>query len=232
MLTYYDSYLPIYFQGVRNKSPAIAGVYLLPSILSQLIFAVVGGKLTSIFGYYLPFSVVGSALQAIGYGLQSTFGPHTSTGKWIGYQIIGGVGRGLGIQVPFLSIQHNLSPTDMPVAIALLVTAQTYFGALFLSFGDTILTNSLRSSLESSMPESQADAIAHAGASGFRKIVPDGQLGDVLRAYSTSIDRVFYMTTALAGLCFVFSFGLGWVDVRKKPTSPAKAQEGMNDEKA
>jgi Fungal trichothecene efflux pump (TRI12) len=34
-------YLPIYFQAVKGVSPMLSGVYLLPSILSQLLFAVV-----------------------------------------------------------------------------------------------------------------------------------------------------------------------------------------------
>jgi hypothetical protein len=38
-------YLPIYFQAVKGVSPMLSGVYLLPSILSQLLFAVVSGVL-------------------------------------------------------------------------------------------------------------------------------------------------------------------------------------------
>lgn len=38
-------YLPIYFQAVRHASPTLSGVYMLPSILSQIIFATVSGVL-------------------------------------------------------------------------------------------------------------------------------------------------------------------------------------------
>jgi MFS family permease len=38
-------YLPIYFQAVKGVSPMTSGVYLLPSILSQLLMAVVSGAL-------------------------------------------------------------------------------------------------------------------------------------------------------------------------------------------
>ena len=50
-------------------------------------------------GYYLPLSVLGASLAAIGNGLISTFSTTTSTGRWIGYQIILGVGRGIGLQM-------------------------------------------------------------------------------------------------------------------------------------
>lgn len=36
---------PIYFQAVKGVSPMLSGVYLLPSILSQLIAAVISGVL-------------------------------------------------------------------------------------------------------------------------------------------------------------------------------------------
>ena len=38
-------YIPIYFQAVRNKSPTMSGVYILPAILSQVIFATISGVL-------------------------------------------------------------------------------------------------------------------------------------------------------------------------------------------
>jgi hypothetical protein len=69
-------------------------------------------------GYYLPFSVVGSVLVAIANGLLSSLSPGTSTGKWIGYQIIAGAGRGLAMQVvrhPFFTTKlHLTSPTNPP----------------------------------------------------------------------------------------------------------------------
>jgi hypothetical protein len=38
-------YLPIYFQTVRGVSPTLSGVYTLPVILSQMVFAIVSGYL-------------------------------------------------------------------------------------------------------------------------------------------------------------------------------------------
>lgn len=43
MITSY--YMPIYFQAVRNATPAMSGVYILPAILSQILFATVSGVL-------------------------------------------------------------------------------------------------------------------------------------------------------------------------------------------
>lgn len=54
ILTYY---LPIYFQAVRDATPTMSGVYLLPSILTQIMFAMTSGSLgTSQFhNVQIPF---------------------------------------------------------------------------------------------------------------------------------------------------------------------------------
>lgn len=38
-------YMPIYFQAVRNATPTMSGVHILPAILSQILFATVSGVL-------------------------------------------------------------------------------------------------------------------------------------------------------------------------------------------
>jgi hypothetical protein len=43
MLQIFNYYLPIYFQAVKGATPMLSGVYLLPSILAQLILAVISG---------------------------------------------------------------------------------------------------------------------------------------------------------------------------------------------
>ena len=50
-------------------------------------------------GYYIPLSITSAVIVAVASGLISTFSPGTSTGKWIGYQILLGAGRGLGLQM-------------------------------------------------------------------------------------------------------------------------------------
>ena len=38
-------YMPIYFQAIRHATPSMSGVYILPAILSQIVFAAVSGAL-------------------------------------------------------------------------------------------------------------------------------------------------------------------------------------------
>ena len=101
-------YLPIYFQAVRDATPTMSGVYLLPSVLSQIMFAMISGVLVGRLGYYLPWAVASGLLVSIANGLISTLTPTSSTGEWIGYQIIGGAGRGCGLQMVRFNIPEYL----------------------------------------------------------------------------------------------------------------------------
>ncbi|KAL9615619.1 MAG: hypothetical protein Q9160_009366, partial [Pyrenula sp. 1 TL-2023] len=92
-------YLPIYFQTVKGENPLKSGVDLLPSILAQMLFAVLSGFLVGKLGYYIPWSIISSILSAVGYGLLTTFSNSTPASKWIGYQVIVGAGRGSGTQM-------------------------------------------------------------------------------------------------------------------------------------
>lgn len=110
MLLYFGSqmignyYLPIYFQTVRNASPALSGVYILPSIFATMVMSLASGALTSRWGYYLPWMIVSGVLAGIGNGLLSMIGMRTPAVEWVWWQIIMGLGRGSGMQMVSLRI--------------------------------------------------------------------------------------------------------------------------------
>ncbi|KAJ5818741.1 hypothetical protein N7474_004332 [Penicillium riverlandense] len=209
-------YLPVYFQAVKNVSPILSGVYMLPGILTQLVFAVMSGLLIGKLGYYLPWAVFCGVATAIGNGLLSTFKPDTSTAKWVGYQILLGAGRGSGFQTPMVAVQNTLPPAQVSVAMSVLIFSQTLSGAVFLTFADVIFDNGLRTLVPQYAPSVDPEALIAAGASGIRNVVAGDNLAGVLKAYCASIDHVFYMAAALGVGIFASSWGMGWKDVRKK----------------
>ncbi|KUL89762.1 hypothetical protein ZTR_00562 [Talaromyces verruculosus] len=213
-------YLPIYFQAIKNTSPMISGVDILPSIISQMISAILSGQLLGRIGYYLPLSVLGASLAAIGNGLISTFSTTTSTGRWIGYQIILGVGRGIGLQMPIIAVQNTLKLQQVPTAMAMIMFCQSFFSATFLSFADVIFNNSLRTIIPQQAPDINVKAVIQAGATAFRSVVPASDLQAVLRAYAISIDHVFYLAIGASCAAFLTCWGMGWKDIRKKQGPP------------
>ncbi|KAH7146765.1 major facilitator superfamily domain-containing protein [Dactylonectria estremocensis] len=194
-------YLPIYFQAVMDASPSLSGVYLLPLIISQVIIVVLGGSI--------------STIVSIGSGLISTYTPHTSTGKWIGYQIILGAGRGLGMQMPILTVQGFLPRPQIAIGTAFIMLGHTLGGAISLSIAQTIFSNSLRTEIRHYAPGVNTQSVISVGAAAIRKVATAESLPSLLMAYSVAVNHVFYFTVAAGACSFVFSGGLGWTDIRK-----------------
>ncbi|KAG9576627.1 putative MFS transporter, partial [Aureobasidium melanogenum] len=214
-------FLPIYYQAVRGASPTMSGVDLLPSIISQMIFAIVSGVLVRKVGYFLPFSIACGVLTAISSGLLSTLGPHTSVGKWIGYQILGGVGRGCGIQMPIIAIQNLLPKSQASVAMSLLIFSQTFGGALFLAFAQTVFNTGLSSALKKYAPEVATETVLAAGATGVKNAVPKAVLHQVLQAYSVAINHVFYLGAGAAAAATIVCLGMGMHSIKKAQAAQA-----------
>ncbi|GAD91480.1 MFS multidrug transporter [Paecilomyces variotii No. 5] len=222
-------YHPIYFQAVKGVSPTLSGVYLLPSILSQLMLAVMAGALVSRLGYYIPWAIFSGVVTAVGNGLISTFLPGTSTGKWIGYQIIVGAGRGSGFQMGIVAIQNALPMAQISIAMSVLMFFQTLGGAITITIADTIFNNSLKTEIPRYAPSVNAKMVISAGATAIRDVVSKKDLPNVLLAYSKSFDHVFYFAAGLSVAFFCFAWGLGWKDIRKKKAVGPGAAYAIKD---
>jgi len=92
----------------------MSGVDILPTIIAHIFAAVSSGALLNKIGYYIPICLFAAVLISVGSGLISTFSPVTPTGKWIGYQIILRVGRGLGLQMPLIAVQIHYHQPKFP----------------------------------------------------------------------------------------------------------------------
>lgn len=103
--------------------------------------------------------------------------------------------------------------------MAVLMFTQTLSGAVFLTLANVIFDAGLRSLLPKDAPNADAAAIIAAGATGFRSVVSSEDLPGVLTAYAKSVDYVFYLTAGMGVIMFIFAFGMGWKDVRKKKPS-------------
>jgi hypothetical protein len=189
-------------------------------------------------GHYIPVALFAAVLLSVGSGLIATFTPGTSTGKWIGYQILYGAGRGLGLQMvswilpslvpvytwlmiyprqPLLAVQNTVPPQQLPLAMALTIFSQSFGAAVFLSLAELIFSNSFRTLIGKNAPSVDAESVIGAGATGFRRFVSGTDLAGVLVAYSQSINRVFYLAAAMGAGCFVFALGMGWKNLKHKP---------------
>ncbi|KAF4918848.1 Efflux pump mokI [Colletotrichum viniferum] len=136
------NYVPIYFQAVKGVGPSLSGVYMLPSILTQLLSLVISGALVTRIGNYLPFGVISGATTTVACGLISTWNPNTLTAAWIGHQILFRL-RGLGLEMSMISVQNAATPAQSPSAIAFLLFVENVASAIFTVVGNVIFTQTL-----------------------------------------------------------------------------------------
>ncbi|KAK4449641.1 major facilitator superfamily domain-containing protein [Podospora aff. communis PSN243] len=198
-------FLPLFFQAVKGATPVMSGVYVLPSVLSQLVFAGMSGFLVEKVGYVIPFTVFSGTVAAVSNGLYSTFSLDTPVATWIGYQVLNGIGRGTGMSMPLVAAQAALTPAEISMVMGILVFFGMLGAAIMMALANTIFNQSLRVELTRGFHSATvAQTVIEAGATGFRRVVSQADMRMVINAYSASISRVFYLIAA-AGATSVFT---------------------------
>ncbi|KAJ5144254.1 uncharacterized protein N7515_003041 [Penicillium bovifimosum] len=210
-------YLPIWFQAVKENSASESGFNNLPMVVAMIVCSALGGLLVNIVGYYTPLMFAGSAFLTIGAGLCTTFKVDSRHPQWIGYQVILGIGAGLGFQQCINALQTVLPLRDIPVGIAIITFAQSLSGAMFISIAQTVFENGLVASIAINAPMVNPDALIKAGATNLSHRVPEDMLSSVLLAYNVAVTQTFYVSVVAAILSFVGAGLVQWKSMRKLP---------------
>jgi len=196
----------------------------LPMVIAVIIFTFVSGGGITASGYYGPFLLFSVIASSIGAGLLTTFQVDTTHPAWIGYQVLYGIGIGAGQQVSFVIVQAALPPQDIPVAMALVVFAQTLGGAIFVSVSNNIFSNLLVKNLMRAVPDLAPSIVSSTGATNLKHVVDPRFLPDVLVAYNHAITQTWYAAVALAAASIVGVAAVDWtVSLREKKVDTVAA---------
>ena len=220
-------YVPVWFQAVKGASAIHSGIMLLPLILSLVVTTISGGIFTQKVGYYNPTLLLSPIFASIGAGLLTTWNPQTTHSKWIGYQVIYGIGLGLGAQQSSLAVQATLSRDDISIGISLVFFVQQLGGAIFVSVAENIFLGRLKSGL-SVIQGIDVGAIAGAGATDLQKIVPAEFMGQVIDIYSKTLTQSWYLAVALSALPMLGAVCMSWTSIKKgKKGGPGAGPAGV-----
>ena len=218
-------YVPLYFQAVRGVSAAQSGIRNLPLVLGASICTIVSGALITMFGYFMHFLLIGGAMTTISAGLLSTLTVWSNPPQWIGYQALAGIGIGLCIQVPMISAQAVVAPSDISSTTAMILCKcsfhpfafgitladintvfQTLGGAFIVSAGQSAFANSLLKRLPVTAPGIESYQVIATGATELRDKFPIVALPGLLQAYMSGLEIMFAVTIASAGIATLASF--------------------------
>jgi len=64
-----EYYAPTYFQVVKEFTPTMSGIFMLPGVVGMMIGFLLCGSGTTISGFYTPFMITGSILMPIAAGM-------------------------------------------------------------------------------------------------------------------------------------------------------------------
>ena len=213
-------YLPIYFQSIQGADPLTSGVHNLPIIIGCLL-CVVSGFLVVGSGHWAPFMAAGAAIGTVGCGLCYTFDIGTTSGHWIGFQALAGIGIGLGMQIPMMASQAVVGMMDISSVSAVVLFFQIIGGSFAVSAAQAAFANTLVKQLPITAPEVDPTMVLATGATMLRATFPPEQIDGILRAYMAGIKVVFALATGLVGLSFLTSLVMKWEKLRPEPPKGA-----------
>ncbi|KAF5865303.1 hypothetical protein ETB97_004511 [Aspergillus alliaceus] len=216
-------YLPIWFQAIKGVSATRSGIMNLPLLLPLIVSSIAAGACVTMIGYYTPFMIATPVLMSVGGGLLSTLKVDSGAAAWIGYQVIYGIGVGMGMQQPMIVVQTALPISDVPTATALVMFCQTLGGALFVSIAQNVFQNQLRKNIITQVPDVDVVQVVSAGATMLRQAVPTDMLPAVLEAYSDAVTQTFYVAVAIGALALFAAIPIQWMSVKGKKLDMAAA---------
>ncbi|KAF4437484.1 hypothetical protein F53441_13021 [Fusarium austroafricanum] len=224
VMVIYSYYLPVWFQVVKGKSPQTSGLALIALLLSMVVFVILSGVLVGMVGYAAPFAIAGSAILIVGAALICTWTPDVTTGKWIGYQIITGVGMGFSLQIPAIAVQTVLSESDSSIGLSTLNFFNFLGGTIFVTVSQALFEGKLKSSIGKLVSGVNVHQLTNSGATKLWDYVPSDKAQVVLKAYNNSMREIWYIGFGMACFALVASFGIEWrntkAGMKNEPAGP------------
>ncbi len=216
------TYLPLFLQIVKGRSPTSSGLQLTPMMGGLLVTSIVSGRLISRFGRYKPFPIAGTAVMTVGMVLLAGLGAH-STGMYASISmLVLGFGLGMVMQVLVLAVQNAVDFRHMGVATSGSLLFRQVGGSIGIAVFGAIFSNRLRGSLAAHLPPGTRPPKT-VSPEIVRHLPPAVHEGYV-QAVAASLHPVF----VVAAVVSVFSFFLTWL-LREVPlrdsTRPGDGEE-------
>ncbi len=224
-------YLAIYFQAIRGVDALHSGLDMLPFLLSLAVSAILAGFTVSKIGYYVPHLILGPIIVAVGTGLITTFSAETSKGQWIGYQILCGIGFGIGAQQTNVAAQTVLPKKEIAIGSSLMMFASQISGAIFVPVGNAVFTNAFLKRLNG-IPGVDGNLVANTGATEIRTVVSPQVLDAVLEAYDKALTKVFLVAAIMAAVAVLPALCMEWKSVKKDQAKSGNGESALAVEKA
>ncbi|KAF7335567.1 Major facilitator transporter-like protein [Mycena venus] len=216
-LLLFSYYIPIFYQAVRHHSATKSGIDLLPFMLGLVLTVILAGQIVGKTGYLWPFLFTAPFFLAVGSGLLYTLNTSSSSAKIVGFQILAGMGTGMGMQNSLLAMQVEFR--DLPRLIAQATSMATFAqflgGTIGLGVAEPVRQR--RSSRES--------------PTAIYEALPAAMIPGVVRSYSEALRIVFVVGVPVAGLALFSAFFIKNLRIVKTAPPAAATKPNADAEK-
>lgn len=220
-------FLPLFLQVVTGVSATSSGLLLIPLVGGLLAATITAGRLTSRWGRYRIFPIVGTAVLSTGLWLLSTMSVQTGRLAVSLYMVVVGLGIGAVMQTLVLAAQNSVSLRDLGTATSAMQFFRSIGGAVGVALFGALLNTRLAVNLV------RADVPVPGGASsealsspGAIAALPDATRAVLQTALAESITWVFGLSVPIALLAFALSWFLREVPLRSSASSAGSLAEG------
>ncbi|KAG7286180.1 hypothetical protein NEMBOFW57_008485 [Staphylotrichum longicolle] len=224
-------YLSLYFQAIQGDTAVEAGIKLLPMLIAVVITSVAAGGLITAVGYYNPFVLPSMILFTVGSGMITTFALDSPLRVWFGYQVLAGLGIGVGFQTGVLVVQNSVSHEWIPQATACVQFFQSLGGAIFIAVAQAVFQNGLTEGIQRDAPGLPPQVFINSGASQIPQVLEQMHasqyLTAVLTAYLEGLRNSYFITVGCAAAAFVSACGLSWKKIQKRKAPAAGEETGL-----
>jgi EmrB/QacA subfamily drug resistance transporter len=236
--------LPQYLQIVKESSPTVAGLQMIPLMLGIITGSVVAGHAIGRTGRYKIFPLVGAALMTVALVLFHLVGADTPLWRTMLVMVLFGLGVGGTMQPVVLAVQNAVSPRETGVA----TSSVAFFRQVGGTLGTAVFLSLLFSTLTGRITDATREAVgtpafsdalrAHPDqarllATGARGALTDtsfiSRLDDVLArpfrvGFSASMDLVFLIAAGVVLIAAVVTLFL--------PQLPLRGTAGIQAERS
>jgi len=221
----YSYYIPIFYQAVRHHSATKSGIDLIPFMLSLVLTVIAAGQIVGKTGYLWPFLLVGPFFLATGSGLLYTLDTSSSSTKMLGFQILAGIGTGMGMQNSLLAIQFEFrdAPALIGQATSMACFAQFLGGTLGLGVAEPVFASGLGKYLLKYAPEAPGQIVKESPTAIYTEL-PAAMIPGVVHSYTEALRIVFVLGVPVAGLGLLSVFFIKKLKI-EKTGAPAVAAE-------
>jgi len=169
---------------------------------------------------------VAPVFLAVGSGLLYTLTTTSPSARLIGFQILAGIGTGMGMQNSLLAIQVEFkdAPRLLAQATSMGSFGQFFGGTVGLGVAEAVFSTELAKYLLEFAPDAPA-AIVKESPTAIYTALPKEMIPGVVLSYTRALRIVFVLGVPVAGLALISAFFIKNIKIEKTVLTGAKPAE-------